>query len=87
MRGFEELENSASLSFNQKVELWYTEHADTLSRASLLQQAEKQFNARSTRLQAAIDKLEAKRKSFLNAEQWKHQGDLLLTPQSIVIIA
>ncbi len=79
VRGFEELENSASLSFNQKVELWYTEHADTLSRASLLQQAEKQFNARSTRLQAAIDKLEAKRKSFLNAEQWKHQGDLLLT--------
>lgn len=79
VRSFEELENSANLSFNQKVELWYTEHADALSRASLLQQAEKQYNSRSTRLQSAIDRLEAKRKSFLNAEQWKHQGDLLLS--------
>ena len=57
VRNFEELENSENLSFNQKVELWYTEHAEALSRASLLQQAEKQFNARSTRLQAAIDRL------------------------------
>ncbi|MBO6100775.1 MAG: NFACT family protein, partial [Spirochaetaceae bacterium] len=72
VRNFEELENSENLSFNQKVELWYTEHAEALSRASLLQQAEKQFNARSTRLQAAIDRLEEKRKSFLNADQWKH---------------
>ena len=79
VRNFEELENSENLSFNQKVELWYTEHAEALSRASLLQQAEKQFNARSTRLQAAIDRLEEKRKSFLNADQWKHQGDLLLS--------
>ena len=79
VRKFEELENYESLSFNQKVELWYTEHADTLSRASLLQQAEKQFNSRSIRLQAAIDRLEAKRKTFLHPEQWKHQGDLLLT--------
>ena len=79
VRKFDELENSENLSFNQKVEIWYTEHADALSRASLLQQAEKQFNSRSSRLQAAINRLEEKRKSFLNAEQWKHQGDLLLS--------
>ena len=79
IRKFDELENSENLSFNQKVEIWYTEHADALSRASLLQQAEKQFNSRSSRLQAAINRLEEKRKSFLNAEQWKHQGDLLLS--------
>ena len=79
VRNFEELENSENLSFNQKVEIWYTEHADALSRASLLQQAEKQFNSRSSRLQAAINRLEEKRKSFLNADQWKHQGDLLLS--------
>ena len=79
IRKFDELENSENLSFNQKVEIWYTEHADALSRASLLQQAEKQFNSRSSRLQAAINRLEEKRKSFLNVEQWKHQGDLLLS--------
>lgn len=79
VRNFEGLENSENLSFNQKVEIWYTEHADALSRASLLQQAEKQFNSRSSRLQAAINRLEEKRKSFLNADQWKHQGDLLLS--------
>ena len=79
VRNFEELENSENLSFNQQVEIWYTEHADALSRASLLQQAEKQFNSRSSRLQAAINRLEEKRKSFLNADQWKHQGDLLLS--------
>ncbi|MCQ2579845.1 MAG: NFACT family protein [Treponemataceae bacterium] len=79
VRSFAELENSENLSFNRKVELWYTEHADSLSRASLLQQAEKQFNSKFSKLQNAIERLEAKRKIFLNAEQWKHQGDLLLT--------
>ena len=79
VRKFDELENSENFTFNQKVEIWYTEHADALSRASLLQQAEKQFNSRSSRLQAAINRLEEKRKSFLNADQWKHQGDLLLS--------
>ena len=79
VRKFSELKNAENLSFNRKVELWYTEYADSLSIDSLLKQAEKQFISSSSRLQNAIDRLEAKRKSFLNAEQWKHQGDLLLT--------
>jgi len=79
VRSFEEIEDHEILSFNRKVEIWYTEHADALSRVSLLKQAEKQFLSRSSRLQNAISRLEEKRNTFLNAEQWKHQGDLLLT--------
>ncbi|MCQ2981666.1 MAG: NFACT RNA binding domain-containing protein, partial [Treponemataceae bacterium] len=45
----------------------------------LLEQAEKLFTARKARMEAALAKLEAKKTEFLSAEQWKHQGDLILT--------
>ena len=43
-----------SLSFNEKVALFYTEHAAKLSRESLLEQAEKWYNARHSKMEAAL---------------------------------
>lgn len=67
------------LSFNEKVDLFYSEHADTLSREALLEKAEKWFNEHHTKLTSALSKLEQKKKDFSNAEQKKHQGDLILS--------
>ncbi|MBP5792139.1 MAG: NFACT family protein, partial [Spirochaetaceae bacterium] len=79
VRTFDELPDSENLSFNEKVEKWYSENAAALSRTALLEQAEKQYQSRKSRLEAAIERLEAKRKTFLHAERWKHFGDLILT--------
>lgn len=67
------------LSFNEKVELFYSEHADTLSRSSLLEKADKWFNEHHTKLLSALSKLEQKKNDFSNAEQKKHQGDLIMS--------
>lgn len=79
VRTFDEIANGQNLSFNQKVEIWYGEHAETLSRTALLEQAEKIYNSRKSRIEAAICRLEEKRESFLQADKWKHSGDLILT--------
>lgn len=79
VRTFSELHDADTISFNKKVELWYGEHAEALSRTALLEQAEKLYNSRRSRLEAAIHRLELKRFSFLQADQWKHIGDLILT--------
>ena len=84
VRTFEELPDAASLSFNEKVEKWYSENAAALSRTALLEQAEKQYQSRKSRLEAAIERLEAKRQTFLHAERWKHFGDLVLTYGQLV---
>ena len=68
-----------NLSFNEKIDLFYSEHADTLSREALLEKAEKWFNEHHSKLTAALSKLEQKKNDFSNAEQKKHQGDLLLS--------
>ncbi|MCR5612934.1 NFACT family protein [Treponema sp.] len=73
------------LSFNEKVDLFYSEHADTLSREALLEKAEKWYNEHSSRLNAALLKLEEKQKSFSLAEQKKHQGDLILSNAASIV--
>ncbi|MGI5173063.1 NFACT family protein [Treponema sp. OMZ 840] len=70
--------DTASLSFNEQLDIWYAEYGNTSSRTLLLAQAEKAYNQRSGRIQSALLKLEEKRQSFLNADIWKHQGDLIL---------
>lgn len=75
----EKYPDSAPLTFNQKVDIWYSEYAQVLSRESLLNQAEKWYNARRSRQQSALEKLIAKQKSFQNAGLLKHQGDLILS--------
>ena len=64
-------------TFNEKIDLWYAEHAVTLSREALLEEARKRYENRRARLQAALDKLEKKRDGFLDADRWRRRGDLL----------
>ncbi len=71
--------NYSTLSFNQKVDIWYTEYAETLSRESLLSQAEKWYNSSYTRIVNALEKLEQKQKDFESSGKLKHYGDLILS--------
>lgn len=65
-------------SFNEKIDLWYAEHAETLSREALLEDARRQYDSSRDRLSAAVKNLEKKRESFLHADRHLHQGDLLM---------
>lgn len=67
------------ISFNQKVDIWYSEYAKNLSREALLEQAEKWFNATHSRMTAALEKLKKKQEDFKNSAQLKHYGDLILS--------
>lgn len=82
VRSFDQLimegKDTSSLSFNEKVDVWYSEHAQRLSRDALLEQAEKLFSDRKKRMENALSKLETKREEFISAEKWKHTGDLIL---------
>ena len=87
IRDFSELEENFkdtfnSFSFNEKVDIWYSEYAKSLSRQSLLEQAEKWYTMRKSRQLAALEKLKQKRKAFSLAKQKKHQGDLILSNAS-----
>lgn len=79
VRDFDQLPGHESLSFNQKVERWYGEHAGQLSLEALLEQAEKLYNSRHSKMEAALHRLERKRDDFLQNQQWKHYGDMILT--------
>ena len=67
------------LSFNEKIDFFYSQTNARSSLESLLEQAEKWYNSHKSRQTAALDRLEEKRQAFLNASQWKHQGDLILS--------
>lgn len=68
----------SALTFNQKIDAYYSEHAAGLSRESLLAQAEKWYGVRRSRMQGALERLLEKQKSFKNAESLRHTGDLIL---------
>lgn len=72
-------QNFDDLSFNQKIDLYYSEHASVLSRESLLRQAERWYNVKHSKMMSALEKLEAKKKSFESSENLKHTGDLILS--------
>ena len=64
-------------SFNEKIDRWYAEHAKTLSREALVEEARRRYDTRRIKLEAALSKLEKKREGFLHADLYRHQGDLL----------
>ena len=64
-------------SFNERIDRWYAEHAAALSREALIAEARRIHDTKSVRLKAALSKLEKKRESFLHADSYRHQGDLL----------
>ena len=72
-------EGKAFPTFNSYIDWWYSEHSDTLSREALLEKAEKWYNSARSKKEAALRNLESKLESFKNAEQFKHQGDLILS--------
>ncbi len=67
-----------NLTFNQKVDLYYSENAAATSLESLLEQAEKWYESHRSKLASSLERLKEKRESFKNAGQYKHQGDLIL---------
>ncbi len=71
--------SSINLSFNEKVDLYYLQNANHNSLESLLEQSSKWYNSHKSRLESALEKLESKKNAFLNAAQWKHYGDLILS--------
>ena len=66
-------------SFNQFIDWHYSEQTSSLSRAALLEKAEKWYNTRHSKMEAALNNLLQKKERFENAEQIKHEGDLILT--------
>ncbi|MCR5622180.1 MAG: NFACT family protein [Treponema sp.] len=78
VRTFDDVPEAEGLSFNEQVDLFYSQHAASLSRESLLAQAEKWYSSRRSKMAAALEKLEQKKKDFENAGQLKHTGDLIL---------
>ena len=71
--------NGENLSLNQKIDLWYREHQGQLSREALIEQATRFYNSKHSKMEQALKRLKEKRQNFLQAEKWKHYGDLILS--------
>ncbi|MBR5401381.1 MAG: DUF814 domain-containing protein, partial [Treponema sp.] len=79
VREWKDSGDEAFPSFNAYIDWWYSEHAASLSTESLLEKAEKWYNVRHSKMENALKNLLEKKKSFENAGQLKHQGDLILS--------
>ncbi len=64
-------------SFNERIDRWYAEHAEASSREALLAEAHRRHALRMARLSSALARLEKKRASFLDADLYRKQGDLV----------
>ena len=67
-----------SKSFNEAIDEWYARQAPVLSLEALHEEAERFYALKIEKISRALEKLEAKKRSFLQADMLKHQGDLLL---------
>ena len=67
------------LTFNQKVDWFYSESASALSRDALLEKAKSWYTSHKSRQEAALERLKGKKASFENCAQKKHWGDLILS--------
>ena len=68
----------ASKTFNEAIDEWYARQAPVLSLEALRAEAEHFYGLKIEKISRALEKLEAKKHSFLQADTLKHQGDLLL---------
>ncbi len=73
------------LSFSEKIDIWYGEYGQSLSKEVLLEQAQKAYDKQKNRMSAALLRLEEKKQSFLHSENLKHFGDLLLANAHILV--
>lgn len=76
VRSFAGIEGS---TFSEKIDRFYSENAAQNSLQNLLEEAEKWYNSHKSRMIAAVERLEEKRKDFLASSQYKHQGDMILS--------
>ena len=67
-----------SKTFNEAIDEWYARQAPVLSLEALRAEAERFYSLKIEKISRALEKLEAKKHSFLQADTLKHQGDLLL---------
>jgi len=67
-----------SKTFNEAIDEWYARQAPVLSLEALHEEAERFYGLKIEKISRALEKLEAKKHSFLQADMLKHQGDLLL---------
>ena len=67
-----------SKTFNEAIDEWYARQAPVLSFEALRAEAERFYGLKIEKISRALEKLEAKKHSFLQADTLKHQGDLLL---------
>ena len=67
-----------SKTFNEAIDEWYARQAPVLSLEALRAEAERFYGLKIEKISHALEKLEAKKHSFLQADTLKHQGDLLL---------
>lgn len=67
-----------SKTFNEAIDEWYARQAPVLSLEALHAEAERFYGLKIEKISRALEKLEAKKHSFLQADTLKHQGDLLL---------
>lgn len=77
-RIYEVREHPNTISFNEYIDTWYSEHGTALSLEALKDQVQKLFSAKTGRLEAAIAGLERKIKSAAEAELLKEQADILM---------
>ena len=68
----------ASKTFNEAIDEWYARQAPVFSLEALRAEAERFYGLKIEKISRALEKLEAKKHSFLQADTLKHQGDLLL---------
>ena len=68
-----------TLSFNEAIEKEYSETSKQVSQTALIEAANRFFNKKIERVEHLIKKLEQKKQSFLQAESFKHIGDLIIS--------
>ena len=65
------------MPYSMAIDLWHAEHSNALSRESLIEEARKKFGERIEKLEGGLKKMKARRSSFLDADNFRHLGDLL----------
>lgn len=67
-----------AVSFNEAIDQWYAQKAPVLSLEALHAEVEHFYGLKIEKISRALEKLQAKKQSFLEADMLKHQGDILL---------
>jgi predicted ribosome quality control (RQC) complex YloA/Tae2 family protein len=65
-------------SFNEKIDTYYAEQGGNLSLESLREQVRRNWEGKTSRLAASLERLRTKERDFAAAEDLKHYGDIIL---------